>query len=377
MIKISFVGDICLDQSAQQLITSKKESLLFGDTREIFSQSDLLVGNLESPITLFEDPIRKFGPNLKANPLVIDALKNVGFDILCLANNHILDYGEVGLLDTISSCNKHGISTLGAGVNLENARKPLIKTINDKKIGFINACEIEFSTASSNSPGANPIDLINLYNDIWNSRSIVDFLILILHGGNEYSSLPNPSFKRQCRFFIDLGVDAVICHHSHVIGPVEIYKNAPIFYSLGNFIFKRSSKPESWNTGLICQLILENDKIDWKIVPFKQNDKTQSIDIITGKKSDMIVDMMKLSNSENENDIKINAQWDFFCQHNERMYLRHIFGINRFHRILFRFKFFNFLLYSNKQQLRMYNMIACDAHRSAILNILDKKIKKL
>ena len=86
----------------------------------------------------------------------------------------------------------------------------------------------------------------------------------------------NIDFQLTNKAFIDLGVNAIICHHSHSIGPVEVYKNAPIFYGLGNFIFPRDGKPTSWNIGLIVQIEFDNENIGWKIIPFRQKSSSRS-----------------------------------------------------------------------------------------------------
>lgn len=375
MIRISFVGDICLDKKALSLIDNQDYSNLFGDSYNCLIESDFRVGNLECPITLSTNPIKKLGPNLKTKPEAVSALKYAGFDLLCLANNHILDYGEEGIIDTLKYTSLYNIDTVGAGKNIFEARKPFYKIIKGKTFGFINACEIEFSIADKDRYGANPIDLINLYYDIIEAKKKSDYLILILHGNNEYYNLPNPTFRKQCHFFIDLGVNSIICHHSHFIGPVEVYKNSPIFYGLGNFIFPRDGKPDSWNIGLIVQIEYDNENISWRIIPFRQNESNISIEILHDKDKLDVIERVNQLFGIVEIDCFLESKWLDFLLSKERMYYGFLFGFNRIEKYLFRFSKLRFVFYSKSRLYKLYDVIACDSHRNSLLRILEKEIK--
>lgn len=376
MIRISFVGDICLDEKALSLIDNQDYSTLFGDSYSYLIESDFRIGNLECPIILSTSPIKKLGPNLKTKPEAARALRYAGFDLLCLANNHILDYGEEGVIGTLKYTNLNNIDTIGVGKNIFEARKPYYKKIMDKVFGFINACEIEFSIAGKDSYGANPIDLINLYYDIIEAKKKSDYLILILHGNNEYYNLPNPNFRKQCMFFIDLGVNSIICHHSHFIGPVEVYKNSPIFYGLGNYIFPRDGKPTSWYIGLIIQIEFENENIGWKVIPFRQKESNCSIEILQNEEKTDVVERVNQLLGIGDIDKFLESKWVEFIDSKEKMYYGFLLGFSRIEKFLFRFRKFRFLFYSKSRLYKLYDIIACDSHRNSLLRILENEIVK-
>lgn len=136
--------------------------------------------NFESPIALpHSHPIIKDGPALKNPVEAIDVLKDTGFNVFTLANNHLRDYGEEGVKNTLAVCKEKEILTVGAGENIEEAGKPLIlsKKDSDFKVGLLNVCEHESSIATFSKAGANPLDLVSLYYDIQQLKEQVDKVV--------------------------------------------------------------------------------------------------------------------------------------------------------------------------------------------------------
>src|SRR5699024_6850639 len=153
-----------------------------------------------------------------------------------------------------SLCNANNLSTVGAGLTLEDAQKPLIVERKGVKIAVIAIAEFEFNQSENGGPGSAPIDLIDNYVQIKKAQEDADIVIVTIHGGNEYFPYPRPGLRKLCRHFIDLGVAAVVCHHPHVPGAYEVYNDSPIFYSIGNFIFDHSNPPEGWNEGYMVEM---------------------------------------------------------------------------------------------------------------------------
>lgn len=132
-IDVFVSGDFCPINRIEKLSMQGEHDKIFNDILKIVGKSDLSVTNLECPLTLETKAISKTGPNLKAHPSTINSLKYAGFDLLTLANNHILDYGYKGLKDTLEICDIKGINTVGAALILEDVDKPFQITIHEKK----------------------------------------------------------------------------------------------------------------------------------------------------------------------------------------------------------------------------------------------------
>ena len=255
MIKLFIAGDVVPKGIQPDDFKSKGERIL-NEVKPYIKGADYSVANLEAPIVKEEQtPIKKSGPCLGIAPSTVGVLKDVGFGIFTLANNHFFDQGQNGVNATVDVCDAHNVRIVGGGKSKEDAVRPLIFEKEGKRIAIINACEHEFSIATSEHGGSNPLDLISMQEDIASVRIKVDYVVLILHGGIEQYHYPTPRMKRWYRHFIDLGADAVINHHQHCINGYEVYKGKPIFYGLGNFYFPwgNSSRPESWQYGYAVQ----------------------------------------------------------------------------------------------------------------------------
>lgn len=161
-IKLSVFGDICIPNQL------KKNTPLIVDESlsKIISNKDLVIGNLECPVTDSKYALEKNGPCLKSSLFLLEYLKKIGINLVTLANNHIMDFGSEGLKDTLNNCKSFKIQTTGANFKKETAKEPFIFRKGDFSIGIINSAEIEFSAASLNTPGANPYDIIAIYNQI-------------------------------------------------------------------------------------------------------------------------------------------------------------------------------------------------------------------
>ena len=156
--QIMIFGDICPDNNYRKLFDSNKNAAFSDEIANDISNAKLVIGNLECPATNNKKPIIKCGPSLRAETNDVNKLKEIGFHVLSLANNHILDYGEKGVEDTLQVCEDSGIKYVGAGKNLEEAARTLVCEIEDKKIGILSFAEAEFNLARPSVPGANHFD---------------------------------------------------------------------------------------------------------------------------------------------------------------------------------------------------------------------------
>jgi poly-gamma-glutamate synthesis protein (capsule biosynthesis protein) len=256
-----FTGDVMLGRGVDGILESGQN--VFRDVDPLFQNSDAVVVNLEDPLTTSSTNFKQAIP-LKANPTYTHVLKDNKVVVACLANNHIMDYGDKGLTDTISALQSNGINYTGAGENLDQATKPVYLDIKGRKITILNFMDnttftgflpSEMPAATVNSPGYAPADWNIIKKSIDESKKNSDITVIVFHYGNEYSIIPNNyqiDLSHKC---IDEGADIVIGSHPHVIQEIESYNGKPIFYSLGNFVFDQS------NTATHSSLMVEMDLV--------------------------------------------------------------------------------------------------------------------
>lgn len=205
-----------------------------------------VIVNLESPIGNIGHPIKKRGPNLSSKINVIEVLKSLNVIAVCLANNHMMDYGEEALQFTIKLLEKAGIYHVGAGKNISEAMQPICLYVDGKRIFIQNfGWDVEETVyATKKRPGCAPLIRDKIIEKTRKIKSNNPGAIVIntFHWGFEYNTLPMPldiDFAHKC---IDNGCDLIIGHHPHVIQPIEKYKSKSICYSLGNFYFSSQRK---------------------------------------------------------------------------------------------------------------------------------------
>jgi hypothetical protein len=220
------------------------------ELRERIDGSDLSLVNIEAPVSVDRDPIEKSGPAKESARSAPQVLASAGFEVACLANNHIMDFGPEGLRATQQACTETGIETVGAGENIDEALSPLSVSIgeNDDNTDFaiINVCEQEFGIADD-EPGTGWVSHPTVEQRIEQANETNDIVLVVAHGGIEYVPFPPAGRQQTLRSFIDSGADAVIGHHPHVAQGWEVYDGSPIVYSLGNFLFDQSTRPStSW-----------------------------------------------------------------------------------------------------------------------------------
>lgn len=372
-VKILITGDFYGGGRINRLIQKSDYQSIFNDFLPLIRNSDIAITNLEAPLTNAKKPIPKTGPAIKAQPETAKALKYAGFNLITLANNHIMDFGEQGLNDTLLELEKEEISFLGVGKHFEDAQKPFFKEVKGYKLAFINFAENEWATTQGKAPGANPLNPIANFYAIKEAKQNADFLFVIVHGGHEMYPLPSPRMKETYRFFVDAGADAVIGHHAHVFSGYEIYKNAGIFYSLGNFIFDNpSNKNPLWHKGIGVHFNIVDEKIDFVILPYSQNEETPGVHLLSGsKKSAVEAEIKKLSEIILD-DSGLIGEFEQYCLKMARQYGYFLEPFsNKYLNFLQQKGFLPSLLRKNKRLLYK-NLIRCEAHRDVILNIINK-----
>lgn len=376
-LNVLFCGDFAPCRKFEPVVLNKKNTVL-GDALPIIQEADFSFINLECVLTDHNQAINKSGPALKANPICIEALRD--FSLVGLANNHILDFGKKGLVDTIDVCKKSGLSTVGAGESLEQAQQPYIREIKGIKIAIIAVAEHEFNQSENNGAGSAPIDTIDNYQQIKQAKAQADVVVVTLHGGNEYFPYPRPGLRKLCHHYIDLGVEAVICHHPHVPGAHEYYQGKPIVYSLGNFLFDNTKPPKDWELGQIVQLhfSFENKAFEkMELIPYKQSVALGGVKLLEGEEKTALLHRVNAYREKLEDNDALLKEWNMFVSKQADSYImRHFFPITfRGLGVLARNTPIAKLFYNKTNSLSKLNMLRCQSHRELLTAVLEAKSK--
>jgi poly-gamma-glutamate synthesis protein (capsule biosynthesis protein) len=246
-ITLLAVGDVMLARGVGKKMKKFGISYPFENVKPLIKEADIAFCNLECPITEKGIPIKKKYV-FKANPEAAYSLAQAGFDIVSLANNHILDCGERRLLDTFDNLSKHGIKHCGAGKTKSEIHNPLIIESKDLNIAFL---AYSFFVQGSQVASVNAKTMIN---DIVLAKQESDVIIVSLHWGEEYATYPDSHQIELAHQIIDAGASLVLGHHPHVFQPVELYHGGIIAYSLGNFVFDQKDEATCESTTLLCGL---------------------------------------------------------------------------------------------------------------------------
>jgi len=267
-ISLAFVGDILLAGQAGRIMQTQGTSYPFAKVAPILKESDLAFGNLECALTgnTITRNVPIDGKKLfifKTPPRFGKALVDGGIDIVSLANNHAMNGGKPGLIETMKTLKELGIIYVGAGSNLQEARSCRILEVKGRKIGFLAYADIGGPAATS-QPGIAVLKdtLSQVLEEVKTAKRKVDFLIVSFHWGIEGSTKPSARQKSVAQKVIDVGADIVIGHHPHVLHPVETYKGKTIAYSLGNFVFD-NPRPICCKTMILW--------VDWNPITGNQN----------------------------------------------------------------------------------------------------------
>lgn len=279
---ISFVGDVSLADN--WFIAPKYDErggvngVLGSKILDIMKSSDIMIANSEFTVSNRGSKIPGKTYTFRAKPERLSIYDEMGVDMVTLANNHVYDYGLDAFNDMLDAFNEYKIPHIGAGHNIEEAKKPYYFIINGYKIAFVSATRAEKNImtpgATSDTGGVfrcyDPTDMINLIKEL---RSSSDYVIPIIHFGCENSHELEEEQVSSAHAYIDAGADMVVGHHAHTLQGVEVYNDKPIIYNLGNFLFNN----ETIDTALFKVLLNNDGTMEYYIIPALQKDSKTEV----------------------------------------------------------------------------------------------------
>jgi poly-gamma-glutamate capsule biosynthesis protein CapA/YwtB (metallophosphatase superfamily) len=247
-VRLMAVGDLMLGWEVGRRITRNGVASPWTKVASILREADLVVGNLECVISARGEPWPSKLIHLRAAAKAAESLVAGGFDVVSLANNHAMDFGAIGLTDTLNALDTAGIAHAGGGRNRDAARAPVLVDRNGMRVAFLGyvlpfASRTSFNTrdweAGTNAPGLAIGTPQAVAADVAAARALADAVVVMVHGGIEYKSKPIAAQRAFADAAINAGASLVLGHHPHVLQGYMRRNDKLVAFSLGNFVFAR------------------------------------------------------------------------------------------------------------------------------------------
>lgn len=260
------VGDIVIEPPGQAALAEAgwDIAVLLRDTLPVLRSHDLLLANLEGPVSDRGEgnPVKRF--QFRHRPEVLPALLTAGFDYFTFANNHTLDFGQDAFLDTLDHLDASGVAWSGAGRNLAEALRPASLQAGDTRLAIFGYAQFPvesrgFKPADAAAGPDSPGILTNadiLRAAITEAAADGRFVVVLPHAGYEYIQRPAAFIKSLYRSFVDAGASLVLGSHPHVLQGLEAWGEGVIAYSLGNFLFTQLDEPPVAQKSAIFTFVL-------------------------------------------------------------------------------------------------------------------------
>ncbi len=276
LIELVAVGDIMLSRTIEERMELYGSSYPLVGTVDLLRGADIAIGNLECPLSTRGDPIGKRF-TFRAHPRHARGLAWAGFDILNLANNHLLDFGREGFVGTIEALRDNGLAYVGAGFSYTDAHRPLIWEVKGRKVAFLAYAATRWR-GSYEVPTIDEIpfaDVTSVRDDVQRAKEQADLVVVIMHLGTEYQAHPDEEQLAVSRAAVEGGACLVIGHHPHVVQGTASYGEGFVAYSLGNFIFDIDTAEQA-REGVILRVLLGSEGVETaELIPVRIVDDVQ------------------------------------------------------------------------------------------------------
>lgn len=259
LVELVAVGDILLSRTVEERMNQYGVEFPFLATGDILRSADIVVGNLECPLSTRGEPIEKRFL-FRAHPRNLAALPWAGVDIVSLANNHLLDFGEEAMEDTLEGLKDNGILYVGAGLSEEEAHRPVIMEVKGVKIAFLAYAAMRWK-GSPEVPTEMRVafaEVDRVQEGVRRAKEQADLVVVIMHLGTEYQSQPDAEQLAVAQAAVEAGATLVIGHHPHLVQETTLYLGGFIAYSLGDFVFDMPWEEE----GAILRAFLTPDGLE-------------------------------------------------------------------------------------------------------------------
>ncbi|MGB8815928.1 MAG: CapA family protein [Minisyncoccia bacterium] len=276
---LAFVGDIMLDRGVYSKFIKNGNGdyyFPFAKIKDDLAKYDLVFGNLEGPMSdKGQDSHNLY--SFEMDPNFAPVLRDIGFKVLSIANNHIDNWGKIAMEDTFSRLKENRIIVSGGGMNESEAYGVNVINVDGNKIAILSFSQFGAGqySATASSSGIAILDQKKVEESVKMARNMADIVVVSFHFGEEYKNIPNDFQKKWAKIVVDVGADLVVGGHPHVVEPVEQYRNVFIAYSLGNFVFDQYFSPETMSGGLLEVKIKDKKIISVNLRKIQMNSEYQ------------------------------------------------------------------------------------------------------
>lgn len=339
LARVAVAGDLCWTPRPGVVDPSKLEDSPWSGFVPFLAGQDLSIANLEAAVTDLSEPITKSGPRVRSAPSFAALVRGGGFHAVGLANNHVGDFGARGVTDTLDHCRAAGLLTVGAGADSDAADAPLQLDLNGLRVAFVAATEGNLGAAGQGRPGVAALRSGRAQTSVARLRESTDATIVLLHAGPEYYPLPSPGLMDLTRSFADAGASAVIVHHQHLPGGIEIHAGVPIVYGTGNFLFPMyyPYKHPDWHEGYIVQLELSSAGVcGLKLLPYFQSRGQRTVEPMSTADARALRAKVEGRTAALGDAALVEQEWRRYCASQRTRYLAALLGLTRYERAVVR-----------------------------------------
>ncbi|HEY2792684.1 MAG TPA: CapA family protein [Micromonosporaceae bacterium] len=246
-LRLHCVGDICARQATLDAFAADPTCL--DAARAVLERADVRFANLEAPLVADGRALFSTGVRLKSPPALVGVLQHLGFEVVTLANNHMLDYGRIGLADTLAAAKAAGFPTVGAGADAQAAWAPWITTVRGTKIAYIGVSDVqELAPSWIATPTRSGVAIANdrarTLAAVRAAKREADVVVVFMHWGTEGDSCPDPSQKSLAIKLSAAGADIIVGAHVHTLQGNGWLGHTFVAYGMGNFLWYINS----WST---------------------------------------------------------------------------------------------------------------------------------
>lgn len=301
-VTMAFGGDVCFHDEYANMYSlknrgGKMESSLSADLLEEMRQADILMVNNEFSYSLRGEPLAEKAFTFRSRPENVELLHEMGVDIVSLANNHVYDWGEDALFDTLDTLKAAGIPYIGAGRNLDEAKEPYYFEINGRTIAYVSATQVERND-NPDTKGATEVtagtfrcfseeEFGRLLEVVREADGRADMTVVYIHWGTENTDELHWAQEWQAPKLVEAGADLIVGDHPHCLQGIDFIEGVPVFYSIGNFWFNS----KSLDTGLLKVTFDEKGELTCTFLPALQHDCRT--DLATGAEKQRILQYLQ------------------------------------------------------------------------------------